>query len=217
MIVGPTSKNVIRSSRERAHPINLGMATIRRYRSVCRTGELAIIVRLAVVLLFAAVFIGAMGSDAFGGLSTGNTASDHARYEAAVRYYTRVIVWGEVSKENVGNAYYNRANAFYKLGHHVRAIKDYEQALRFSPDDADVHYNRGNVYAGLGDHDQAITDYSQAIRLNPDHDYAYYNRGNSYLRSGDIRRAAKDYEKAYLLDPDDFVYRDTMNELGLLP
>ena len=173
-------------------------------------------VRLAVVLLCAAVFVGAAGSDAFGELSTGTTARDHDRYEAAVRYYTRVIEWEEVSKNNLGNAYYNRANAFYNLGRHVRAIQDYGKALGFSPDNADAYYNRGNAYAGLGNHDQAITDYSQAIQLNPDHHYAYYNRGNSYLRLGDIQRATKDYEKAYFLDPDDLVYRDTMKEFGLL-
>ncbi len=173
-------------------------------------------VRLAMVLLCAAVTVGAAGSDAFGELSTRTTARDHARHEAAVRYYTRVIEWGEVSKNGLGNAYYNRANAFYKLGHNVRAIQDYAKALRFSPNNADAHYNRGNAYAGLGNHDQAIKDYSQTIRLDPDHHYAYYNRGNSYLRLGDIQRAMKDYEKAYFLDPDDFVYRDTMKDFGLL-
>ncbi len=173
-------------------------------------------VRLAVVLLCAAVIVGTAGSDAFGEWSVRTTATDHARHKAAVRYYTRIIEWGEVSKNSLGNAYYNRANALARLGHHVRAIRDYGEALRFSPDNADAHYNHGNAYAGLGNHDQAIAAYSQAIRLDPGHHYAYYNRGNSYLFLGNYQRAAKDYEKAYFLDPDDSVYRDTMKEFGLL-
>ena len=173
-------------------------------------------VRLAVVFLCAAVFIGATGTDALGELSTGTTARDHVRYEVAVQYYTRVIEWGEVSKSNLGNAYYNRANAFYNLGYHVRAIQDYAEALRFGPDNADAHYNRGNAYAGLGDHDQAIADYSQAIWLDPNHHYAYYNRGNSYLSQGDFQRATADFKKAYSMEPDDLIYQRTMEELGLL-
>jgi tetratricopeptide (TPR) repeat protein len=172
-------------------------------------------VRLVAVLLCAAVLVGAAGPDAFGELSTGTTARDHARYQAAVRYYSRVIAWPGVSKINMGNVHYNRANALYYLGHHVRAIEDYAVALRFSPDNADVHYNRANAYAGLGSHDQAITDFSQAIRLDPGHHYAYYNRGNSYLSLGDFQRATKDFKKAYVLDPDDLIYQDTMKEFGL--
>ncbi len=89
-----------------------------------------VLVRLAVVLLCAAVLVGAAGPDALGEWSTGTTARDQARNQAAVRYYSRVIAWPGVSKINLGNAHYNRANAFYNLGHHVRAIEDYAEALR---------------------------------------------------------------------------------------
>ncbi len=172
-------------------------------------------VRLSVGLFCAALIIGAAGPGAFGELSTRTTSRDHAPYEAAVHYYSLIIEWQEVSKKRLGDAYYNRANAFSMLGRHVRAIQDYAQALRVSPNNADAHYNRGNAYAGLGNHDQAIADYSQAIRLEPDHHYAYYNRANSYLFLGDIQRATRDYEKAYFLDPDDIVYQDTVEEFGL--
>ena len=62
--------------------------------------------RLAAVVLCAAVFVGAAGPGAFGELSLGTTARDHARYEAAIRHYSRVIEWPDVSKSNLGNAYY---------------------------------------------------------------------------------------------------------------
>ena len=172
--------------------------------------------RLAAVVICAAVFVGAAGPGAFGELSLGTTARDHARYEAAIRHYSRVIEWPDVSKSNLGNAYYNRANALYSLGRHVRAIQDYAESLRFNPSNADVHYNRGNAYADLGNHGQAISDYSQAIRLDPDYHYAYYNWGNSYLSQGDFQRATADFKKAYSMEPDDLIYQGTMEELGLL-
>ena len=172
--------------------------------------------RLVTVASIAAGIVCAPGLDAFANWSIGREKPESAHYEEAIRYYTLVIESGEVSKENLGNAFYNRANAFSALGKHVKAIQDYSSALRFNPGSADTYYNRGNSHATLGDHDQAIRDYSQAIRLRPNHDLAYYNRGNSYLFNGDYVRAIEDYKKAYSLNPDDPGHQENMRDLGLL-
>lgn len=173
------------------------------------------VVRLLLFLVVAVGMVGAPWPDAIGGRAVGDESQGRYEYEAAIRYFTRIIELGEVSEENLGNAFYNRGNAFYSTGAYEQAILDYSRALRLNPDNADAYYNRGNSYANLGRDDRAIRDYSQTIGFKPDHDFAYYNRGNSYFRKGDYRRAIEDYEKAYLLSPNDDVYQRKIEELGL--
>ena len=48
------------------------------------------------------------------------------------------------------------------------AIKDYTEAIKLQPDDANkIYNNRGIAYAEKGEFEKAISDYTEAIRLNP--------------------------------------------------
>ena len=91
-----------------------------------------------------------------------------------------------------------------------QSIKDYTQAIRLDPIDADVSYNRGNAYnnrglayAALGQYQEAIDDYTRAIRLDPNHLYAYNNRGLAYAALGQYQEAIHDYNQAIELNPTD--------------
>ena len=172
--------------------------------------------RLALFFVAAVGIVGAAWSSAFSDLTVGDEAKERQEYEAAITYFSKIIQSGHLSPENLANAFYNRGNAFYKLGQKGRAIEDYSQSLRYEPGNADAYYNRGNVHAGFDRHDQAIQDYSKAIELQPDHDLAYYNRANSHFRKGNYQLAIEDYTKAYRLNSDDRVYEDKMRYLGLL-
>jgi len=171
--------------------------------------------RLVLTTLFAAGIAVAAGVNAFAARAVWDGEAEQSGYEKAVHYLTWIIESGEVSKKNLGNAFYNRGNAYYYLGAHGKAIEDYSRALVLDPGHAEALYNRGNSYADVGDHDRAIEDYSQTIRIRPDFDAAYYNRANSRLRTGDLLRAIEDYRKAYSLNPNDSVYRNRIKELGL--
>ena len=172
--------------------------------------------RLVFTIIVAAGMAVAAGSNAFATRGVWDGEAEQSGYEKAVRYLTWIIESGGVSKENLGNAFYNRGNAYYYLGAHAKAIEDYSRVLVLDPGHAEALYNRGNSYADVGDHDRAIEDYSRTIRIRPDFDAAYYNRANSRLRTGDLLRAIEDYRKAYSLNPNDSVYRDRIKELGLL-
>jgi tetratricopeptide (TPR) repeat protein len=73
-----------------------------------------------------------------------------------------------------------------------KAISDFTEAIRLSPNYGHAYNNRGNAYCGQRNFDKAISDYTEAIRLNPNNALAYYNRGVAYwsqrkLRQGDQR------------------------------
>ncbi len=171
--------------------------------------------RLVFIILLAAGIAVAPGSTAFAARAVWDGEAEQSGYENAVHYLTWIIESGGVSKKNLGNAFYNRGNAYYYLGAHGKAIDDYSRTLVLEPGHAEALYNRGNSYADMGDHDRAIEDYSQTIGIRPDFDAAYYNRANSRLRTGDLLRAIEDYRKAYTLNPNDPVYRNRIKELGL--
>lgn len=164
------------------------------------------------VLAFAASTV---ASEAFAGLAKWDETPQRPSHEELIGYYTGVIEFGGGTKAELGNAFYNRGNAFYYLGVLEKAIEDYSRAIVLNPDQAEIFYNRANSYADLGDHERAIEDYSQAIRLKPNYDAAYYNRANSHLRRGQLLRAVEDYKKALSLRPDERLYRERIESLGL--
>ncbi len=57
-----------------------------------------------------------------------------------------------------------RGNAFVARGEYDRAIADYDEAIRFSPDFAATFINRSLAYLDKGDYDRSIADSDQAIR-----------------------------------------------------
>ena len=104
-----------------------------------------------------------------------------------------------------------------------QSIKDYTQAIRLDPIDADVSYNRGNAYnnrglayAALGQYQEAIHDYNQAIELNPTDMNAYYNRGLSWFQLGEYKQAIWNHKRVIEFgrgDSDVYFSRGLANEM----
>ena len=113
-----------------------------------------------------------------------------------IEHCTRAIDSGDLSIENLADAFNYRGVAYGHKGDYDRAIRDYDEAIRLDPEYADAFFNRGNAYDDKGDYDRAIQDYDQAIRLDPDFPLAFFNRGNRYRIEGDYDRAIHDYDQA---------------------
>src|SRR5262245_1883985 len=62
-------------------------------------------------------------------------------------------------------AYFNRGAAHRALNNNERAIRDYSEAIKLSPDFAAAFGNRANAYHDAGEDDRAIADYTEALRL----------------------------------------------------
>jgi Flp pilus assembly protein TadD len=69
--------------------------------------------------------------------------------------------------------------AWSQKGKPDNAIKDYTEAIRLDPKDANAYNNRGIVWTSKGEFGNAIKDYTEAIRLDPQ--YASAHNGLAWL------------------------------------
>lgn len=100
-------------------------------------------------------------------------------------------------------AAYQRGVAYAGRGDSVRAIADFDQAVRLQPGFAEAIERRAAAYAIRGDDARAIADYGEAIRLKPTLAGAYVGRAQAYFRVRDYDRAIQDATRALALKPDD--------------
>jgi tetratricopeptide (TPR) repeat protein len=82
-----------------------------------------------------------------------------------------------------------------------KAIAEYTEALKRSPNGdsvknslANVYYIRGVTFTSKRDHARAIADYNEAIKFNPNYPLAFNKRGQEYLDNGDFDKAIADFE-----------------------
>ena len=74
-----------------------------------------------------------------------------------------------------------RADALFEKKDFDGAAREYREALRKSPKDADLHIGLAAVLAGKNDLDGAIAELREAIRLKPDYAGAHYLLGSFLL------------------------------------
>jgi len=99
-----------------------------------------------------------------------------------------------------------------KQGQTDEAIRQYQEAIRLRPEDADVHYNLGNALLKQGQTDEAIRQFQEVIRLKPDDSEAHNNLGNALLRQGQTDEAIRQFLEVIRLKPD---YAEVHNNLAI--
>src|SRR5262249_38491274 len=77
---------------------------------------------------------------------------------------TNAIKSGKLGGKDLAVAFAIRASAYRARGELKRAVKDYDQAVKLNPNDADVFFRRGVAHGMLDDTDRAIDDFDQAIK-----------------------------------------------------
>jgi tetratricopeptide (TPR) repeat protein len=81
------------------------------------------------------------------------------------------------------------------------AIKNYDEAIRRDPNDADSWYGKGWALSKLENYDDAIKAYDEAIRLNPNDADAWYYKGILFYKQSNHDEAIKTYDEAIRLNP----------------
>ena len=139
----------------------------------------------------------------------GQTEYSRNNYEVAITLIETAVaalpnsVLEKASELGLDDAYF-RLGWLYQYGDQpVKAIADYDQAIRLNPENAVGYINRGVAYDDLGEYEQAIADYDQAIRLNPEDAVAYNNRGVAYSELEEYKPAIADFNQAIRLNPKD--------------
>lgn len=91
-------------------------------------------------------------------------------------------------------SYVIRANLSMDDGNVAAAHLDYENALKISPDAADIYYHRAQIAFITGDLKSAMTDYEKCISLDPEFILAHIQLAVSYYREGNSDKSAEMFE-----------------------
>jgi len=82
------------------------------------------------------------------------------------------------------------------------AIREYQEALRLKPDNAEAHNNLGNALQAKQDWEGAVHEYREALRLKPDDAETHNNLGNALQAKRNWEGAVHEYREALRLKPD---------------
>ncbi len=133
------------------------------------------------------------------------------KYKEAVHSFNEVI---KRYPEN-DNAYYLRGNARQKLGNKVRALKDYDMAIRLNPSVPEFFSKRGFLLMEQERYEDAIDDFTTIMALasedNSDNKLAiaYNNRGYVRYKQKEFGSALNDINRSINLFPENsYAYRN---------
>jgi tetratricopeptide (TPR) repeat protein len=97
-------------------------------------------------------------------------------------------------------SYNIRGNVWDELGIYERALDDYDDAIRISPNPA-VFHDRAIFWQRKGELDKALIDLDRAIRFSFSDASTYCDRGLVWYEKGRHDRAVADFNRAIKLDP----------------
>lgn len=94
-----------------------------------------------------------------------------------------------------------RAYVFEATGNNEEAIGEYEQAITFHKNLADLQLSLGRVYRTIGVYDKAVEALNRANTLNPTDPTAVYLISRVYATVGEYQKAAQYAQQAIKIDP----------------
>jgi tetratricopeptide (TPR) repeat protein len=80
------------------------------------------------------------------------------------------------------------------------ALAQFDEAIRLSPELAEIYFNRATLYEQLHLSEKALADFDQAIRSDPGFANAYKRRAAIYSGEGRADEARRDLAKARELE-----------------
>ena len=104
-------------------------------------------------------------------------------------------------RDNPAHLHSENGSSLIRQGLHLDAIKEFNKAIKLSPNLAEPYLHRGYAYSLLGEYQKAIENYDISINLNPTIALAYDSRGAALHNIGEILLAIDDYDRALELDP----------------
>ncbi|WP_050897477.1 tetratricopeptide repeat protein [Orientia tsutsugamushi] len=65
----------------------------------------------------------------------------------------------------LANKYFSKGNSFFQLRKYQKAIKNFDIAIKYQPDDAEAYFNKGIALKELGQHQEAIRNFGTAYSI----------------------------------------------------
>lgn len=124
---------------------------------------------------------------------------EHA--EVAIKVGEGIVGHPSVKPDDKANIYYQMGVAHMLLKDPVASAKDYEQALRLSPNHLGALMNLADSYTKAGDAERAANAYDRATTALPKNALVFNNRGSFKQSRGDVGGAVEDFTRAIELDP----------------
>ncbi|HEV7693485.1 MAG TPA: tetratricopeptide repeat protein [Hyphomonadaceae bacterium] len=108
-----------------------------------------------------------------------------------------------LSAKNRAATYNNRGIVHMRTGNRAAAERDYENALRISPNIAETQINLGAMFYANDMFTEAVTVLSQGVKAEESSSraVAHYNRALALEKLGEIDEAYADLQAATRLDP----------------
>lgn len=137
-----------------------------------------------------------------------------ARYnlENALSEKERVRVIGMRDNEKA-KEHFEMVNIFTQKGMLEEAIKEFKEALKKDPNNADLHTHLGSALAGKGMFDEAINELKEALRIDPNNYHAHASLGAAFSQEGMLDEAIKEFKEVAKINPNS---ADAHGGLGLV-
>ncbi len=97
--------------------------------------------------------------------------------------------------------FYRRGLALYSDGKPIEALRQFQNATFFDPDNAEFRFAQGLCLLKVDEFGQARTQFERALAAAPDHARAHYNLGLTLTALGDTAAARHQLLRASTLDP----------------
>jgi putative GTP pyrophosphokinase len=92
--------------------------------------------------------------------------------------------------------YNHRGMAYFAMGSHQRALKDFTSAINYDPENDRSYANRGLCSRVLKRYEKALQDFKLALQINPNRPDSYFGRAQTYYDMQCYEQALNDCEKA---------------------
>jgi tetratricopeptide (TPR) repeat protein len=130
----------------------------------------------------------------------GSALMEMRRPDLAISHLERAI-W---LMPTFSTAHYNLGTLLQRQNELDRALREYQLALKYGPDEqeaAQTHNNLGVLLNQLGRRDDAVAEFTQAIALNPFEQNSLVGRGMIEYEEGKLDAALQDFARAAQVAP----------------
>ncbi|HSZ60495.1 MAG TPA: FG-GAP-like repeat-containing protein [Terriglobales bacterium] len=143
----------------------------------------------------------------------GSVYLDQQKTAEARESFERALKLRATFPDTLANSWNNLGLLAARGGRTDEAIRDFQEALKLSPDHMIALVNLGGAYRQQKRWDDARKTYERAVEVNPDDAEANYGLGMVFAQRDDSARAFDSLQRALQLRP---VYPEALNNLGIL-